>query len=262
MNVQVLSDQVLLNHYLSGDRSAISKLIERHSRRVKDYIHMMVKDRDVADDIFQETFIKAVRVIDEGRYTDNGKFLSWILRIAHNQVIDHFRAQRQNKSVSEAEAGYDVLGTLKLSERTVEDSMVCEQIERDVRALVELLPSEQREVVIMRYFSGLSFKEIAEQTDVSINTALGRMRYALINQCKRLVIGLPRHGVNDDEHFPTQPILHQFHVERRSHKLHLQHVQFREHPIPIRTPRRRRNETNALIQPHRIRMHPRNPRNL
>ena len=181
MNVQVLSDQVLLNHYLSGDRSAISQLIERHSRRVKDYIHMMVKDRDVADDIFQETFIKAVRVIDEGRYTDNGKFLSWILRIAHNQVIDHFRAQRQNKSVSEAEAGYDVLGTLKLAERTVEDSMVCEQIERDVRALVELLPSEQREVVIMRYFSGLSFKEIAEQTDVSINTALGRMRYALIN---------------------------------------------------------------------------------
>ena len=181
MNVQVLSDQVLLNHYLSGDRSAISQLIERHSRRVKDYIHMMVKDRDVADDIFQETFIKAVRVIDEGRYTDNGKFLSWILRIAHNQVIDHFRAQRQNKSVSEAEAGYDVLGTLKLAERTVEDSMVCDQIERDVRALVELLPSEQREVVIMRYFSGLSFKEIAEQTDVSINTALGRMRYALIN---------------------------------------------------------------------------------
>lgn len=181
MNVQVLSDQVLLNHYLSGDRSAISQLIERHSRRVKDYIHMMVKDRDVADDIFQETFIKAVRVIDEGRYTDNGKFLSWILRIAHNQVIDHFRAQRQNKSVSESEAGYDVLGTLKLAERTVEDAMVCDQIERDVRALVELLPAEQREVVIMRYFSGLSFKDIAEQTNVSINTALGRMRYALIN---------------------------------------------------------------------------------
>lgn len=181
MNIQVLSDQHLLNNYRSGDQSAISKLIERHKRRVRDYIYMMVKDNDVADDIFQETFIKAIRVIDEGRYTDNGKFLSWVLRIAHNQVIDHFRAQRQNKSVSEAEAGYDVLGTLKLSERTVEDSMVCEQIERDVRALVELLPSEQREVVIMRYFSGLSFKEIAEQTDVSINTALGRMRYALIN---------------------------------------------------------------------------------
>ena len=186
MNVQVVSDQKLLNCYLSGDRNAISQLIERHSRRVRDYIQMMVKDGDVADDIFQETFIKAVRVIDEGRYTDNGRFLSWILRIAHNQVIDHFRAQRQNKSVSEAEAGYDVLGTLKLSERTVEDSMVCEQIERDVRALVELLPSEQREVVIMRYFSGLSFKEIAEQTGVSINTALGRMRYALINLRKMI----------------------------------------------------------------------------
>lgn len=181
MNVQVLSDRVLLNHYLSGDRSAMSQLIERHSRRVRDYINMMVKDRDLADDIFQETFIKAVRVIDEGRYTDNGKFLSWILRIAHNQVIDYFRAQRQDKSVSESEAGYDMLGTLRFAERTVEDSMVSEQIERDVRALIELLPPEQREVVMMRYFSGLSFKDIAEQTDVSINTALGRMRYALIN---------------------------------------------------------------------------------
>ena len=181
MNVQVLSDRVLLNHYLSGDRSAMSQLIERHSRRVRDYINMMVKDRDLADDIFQETFIKAVRVIDEGRYTDNGKFLSWILRIAHNPVIDYFRAQRQDKSVSESEAGYDMLGTLRFAERTVEDSMVSEQIERDVRALIELLPPEQREVVMMRYFSGLSFKDIAEQTDVSINTALGRMRYALIN---------------------------------------------------------------------------------
>lgn len=181
MNVQVLSDQVLLNNYLSGDRNAISRLIERHSRRVRDYINMMVKDCDVAEDIFQETFIKAVRVIDEGRYTDNGKFLSWILRIAHNQVIDHFRAQRQSKAVTESEAGYDVLGTLRFAERTVEDSMVSDQIERDVRALVELLPAEQREVVMLRYFSGLSFKDIAEQTEVSINTALGRMRYALIN---------------------------------------------------------------------------------
>lgn len=181
MNVQVLSDQVLLNNYLSGDRSAISSLIGRHSRRVRDYILMMVKDRDIAEDIFQETFIKAVRVIDEGRYSDNGKFLSWILRIAHNQVIDYFRAQRQNKSVTEADAGYDMLGTLRFAERTVEDSMVSDQIERDVRALVDLLPAEQREVVMLRYFSGLSFKDIAEQTDVSINTALGRMRYALIN---------------------------------------------------------------------------------
>ena len=181
MNAQMSSDQMLLKHYLSGERNAISKLIERHSRRVRDYINMLVKDRDVAEDIFQETFIKVVRVIDEGRYTDNGKFLSWVLRIAHNQVIDHFRARRQDKSVSESEAGYDVLGSLRFAERTVEDEMVGAQIERDVRALVELLPPEQREVVLMRYFSGLSFKEIAEHTDVSINTALGRMRYALIN---------------------------------------------------------------------------------
>lgn len=181
MNVQVLSDQGLLNSYLSGDQSAISQLIERHSRRVKEYIRMMVKDSDVADDIFQETFIKAVRVIDEGRYTDNGKFLSWILRIAHNQVIDYFRARKQQKQVNEADAGYNVLGTMRFAEHTIEDDMVAAQISSDVRRLVDQLPDEQREVVMLRYYSGLSFKEIAEQTDVSINTALGRMRYALIN---------------------------------------------------------------------------------
>ncbi len=181
MNVQVLSDQVLLNHYLSGDRTAISQLIERHSRRVRDYINLMVKDRDLAEDLFQETFIKVVRVIDEGRYVDNGKFLSWVLRIAHNQVIDHFRMQRQNKSVNESDSGYDILGSLRFTEGSVEDALVSEQIESDIRRLVKLLPDEQREVVMMRYFAGLSFKDIAEQTNVSINTALGRMRYALIN---------------------------------------------------------------------------------
>ena len=186
MNVQVSSDRALLDRYLSGDRSAISQLIERHSRRVRDYIRMLVKNRDVAEDIFQETFIKAVRVIDEGRYTDNGKFLSWILRIAHNQVIDYFRAQRQDKAVTEAEAGYDMLGTLRFAEKTVEDNMVARQTEDEIRMLVDLLPAEQREVVLMRYYSGLSFKEIAEQTGVSINTALGRMRYALIN-LRRLI---------------------------------------------------------------------------
>ncbi|MCM1151088.1 MAG: sigma-70 family RNA polymerase sigma factor [Alistipes sp.] len=180
MNVQS-NDRALLDRYLSGDRNAISQLIERHSRRVRDYIRMMVKDRDAAEDIFQETFIKAVRVIDEGRYTDNGKFLSWILRIAHNQVIDYFRARRQEKAVNEADSGYDVFGTLRLAEKTIEDDLVADQTCREIRALVEMLPAEQREVVMMRYFSGLSFKEIAEQTGVSINTALGRMRYALIN---------------------------------------------------------------------------------
>lgn len=186
MNVQVLNDSALLHQYRSGDRNAISQLIERHSRRVRSYIRMMVKDQDLAEDIFQETFIKAVRVIDEGRYCDNGKFLSWVLRIAHNQVIDYFRNQRQNKSLTESDAGYNVLGTLQFADRTIEDALVSEQIERDIRSLIELLPEEQREVVRMRYFAGLSFKDIAEQTGVSINTALGRMRYALINLRKMI----------------------------------------------------------------------------
>ena len=186
MNVRVLSDQQLLNNYLSGDQSAISQLIDRHRRRVSDYIRMMVKDRDLADDIFQETFIKVIRVIDEGRYTDNGKFLSWVLRIAHNQVIDHFRQMKQGGKVTEADAGYDILNTMKFSSRTVEDQIIDDRIGSQVRAMVDALPEEQREVVMMRYFSGMSFKEIAEHTDVSINTALGRMRYALINLRKMM----------------------------------------------------------------------------
>ncbi len=178
---QGMSDQELLKSYLAGNKEAISQLIERHSSRVYDYIRMMVKDRELTDDIFQETFIKVVKVIDEGRYKENGKFLSWVMRIAHNQVIDHFRAEKQNKSVNEASAGYDILSTQRLTTASIEEQMVGEQIESDVRRLVELLPDEQREVVRLRYYGGLSFKEIAEHTEVSINTALGRMRYALIN---------------------------------------------------------------------------------
>ena len=186
MNTEVLSDQTLLNRYISGERGAISQLIDRHSARIRDYIRMMVKDSDKADDILQETLIKAVRTIDEGRYVDSGKFLSWILRIAHNQVIDYFRQQKSSRTVSEAEAGYDVIGSLRVAERNVEDRMISEQIEQDVRRLVEHLPEEQREVVMMRYYSGMSFQEIADQTGVSINTALGRMRYALINLRKMI----------------------------------------------------------------------------
>jgi RNA polymerase sigma-70 factor (ECF subfamily) len=181
MNAQMLSDHELLNDYLQGNKSAISTLIEKYNRRVRDYIRMMVGDADVAADIAQETFIKAVRVIDEGRYTDSGKFQSWIMRIAHNKALDYFRAQKNNNAVSESSAGYNVLGTMKYADKSVEDSMISEQISADIRALVELLPEEQREVVKLRYYSDLSFKEIAEQTGVSINTALGRMRYALIN---------------------------------------------------------------------------------
>lgn len=186
MNAQVLSDQVLLNSYLSGNSQAISTLIERHSRRVRDYLRMMVKDHDVADDLMQETFIKAVRHIDEGRYADSGKFLSWVLRIAHNTALDFFRQKKSSRSITESEAGYGILGTLRFAENNVEDRIVASQIEADVRRLVDALPDEQREVVMLRYFSGLSFQEIAEQTEVSINTALGRMRYALINLRKMI----------------------------------------------------------------------------
>ena len=180
-NVNVLSDRVLLNNYLSGDRSAISELIERHSQRVRNYIGMMVKDSDIANDIFQETFIKAVQVIDEGRYVDSGKFLSWVLRIAHNRVLDYFRREKASKQVNESEAGYDMIGTMRFSEPTAEDNMVLGEVEQTVRTLIDQLPEEQQEVVRLRYYSKLSFQEIAEQTEVSINTALGRMRYALIN---------------------------------------------------------------------------------
>ena len=186
MNLKALSDQELLNTYLSGNESAISVLIERHRKRVYDYVYMMVKSRDVADDILQETFIKVIRVLNEGRYVETGKFLSWVLRIAHNQVIDHFRQNKQQNQVSESDAGYDILNSKKFSDSTVEDQIVSTQIESDVRKLIDYLPDEQREVVMMRYYSGLSFKEIAEQTDVSINTALGRMRYALINLRKMI----------------------------------------------------------------------------
>ena len=181
MNVTSLSDRVLLNNYISGDRSAISELIERHSVRVRNYIGMMVRNADIADDIFQETFIKAVKVIDEGRYTDSGKFLSWVLRIAHNRVLDYFRREKASRQVNESEAGYDIIGTMRFSEPTTEDELVHGEMEQTIRALIDLLPEEPQEVVRLRYYSKLSFQEIAEQTDVSINTALGRMRYALIN---------------------------------------------------------------------------------
>ena len=181
MNLKKLSDHELLNTYISGNEDSINVLLNRHRKRILDYIYMMVKNRDVADDIFQETLIKVVRFVQEGRYTENGKFLSWVLRIAHNQVIDYFRQKKQRNNVSEGDAGYDIMNNQKFSDHTVEEKLITNQIETDVRKLIDFLPPEQKEVVLMRYYMGLSFKEIAEQTDVSINTALGRMRYALIN---------------------------------------------------------------------------------
>ncbi|MBR2452168.1 MAG: sigma-70 family RNA polymerase sigma factor [Rikenellaceae bacterium] len=186
MNVRPLSDSALLNEYLSGNKDAISQLIELHRKKVFDYVMMMVKDGDIADDIVQETFIKVVRFIDERRYTDNGRFLSWVMRIAHNQVIDYFRQNKHENKITESDAGFDLLGTVKFSSKTVEDDIVADQIKDDVRRLIEHLPDEQKEVVKMRYYEDLSFKEIAEQTGVSINTALGRMRYALINLRKMI----------------------------------------------------------------------------
>lgn len=181
MNLNRLSDYELLNNYISGNEISINILLDRHRKRIFDYIYMMVKNQDVADDIFQETLIKVVRFVREGRYTENGKFLSWVLRIAHNQVIDYFRQKKQRNNISEGDAGYDLLNHPRFSDRTVEERLITDQIEADVRKLIDFLPSEQKEVVLMRYYMGLSFKEIAEQTNVSINTALGRMRYALIN---------------------------------------------------------------------------------
>ena len=181
MKSTMLSDQTLLEMYQQGNREAVSQLLERHTRRVRDYVRMLVKDNDVADDLTQEILIKVVKVLDEGRYTDKGRFQPWLLRIARNRVLDYFRAQKQDKTVSESSSGFDILGSTNFAEPSIEDKLISEQQAEDVRKLVELLPAEQREVVKMRYYEGLSFKEIAEHTGVSINTALGRMRYALIN---------------------------------------------------------------------------------
>jgi RNA polymerase sigma-70 factor (ECF subfamily) len=181
MEMSIMSDSRLIDMYREGDRVAVSELIERHKRRVTDYIAMMVKDRDMADDIFQETAMKALKVIDDGRYVDNGKFLSWVLRIAHNQVIDHFRHTRGEGKITESDAGFDILGSLRFADDSIEDRLVHEQIHEDLRRIINHLPEEQRDVVVMRYFNDMSFRDIAEESGVSINTALGRMRYALIN---------------------------------------------------------------------------------
>ena len=186
MKSTMLSDNALLDMYQQGNREAISQLLERHTRRVRDYVRMMVKDNDVADDLTQEVLIKVVKVLDEGRYTDKGRFLPWVLRIAHNRVLDYFRAQKQDKTISESNAGFDILGSKDFAEPSIEDNIISEQRAEEIRALIEELPEEQREVVKMRYYEGLSFKEIADKTDVSINTALGRMRYALINLRKMI----------------------------------------------------------------------------
>jgi RNA polymerase sigma-70 factor (ECF subfamily) len=181
-----VSDFDLVNRFVDGDKSAMQVLVNRHRNKVYTYIYLTVKNQQLAEDIFQDTFIKVIKSLLLNKYQDNGKFVSWVMRIAHNLVIDHFRHQKQLNVVSTDKYESDLLNRKDLVDGTIEDGMVYDQVMVEVRQLVHLLPQEQREVVMMRYFSDMSFKEIADQTEVSINTALGRMRYALIN-LRRLI---------------------------------------------------------------------------
>ncbi len=181
-----LSDNSLVKQFIDGDQYAIEILIARHKKRVFTYIVLIVKNHHLAEDIFQDTFIKVIRSLKTGKYTENGKFISWVLRISHNLIIDHFRKEKLLQTTSNDDTTIDLFNSPKYSEENIEDKLVYDQITSDVRLLIEELPDDQRQVIMMRHFQGLSFKEIADQTDVSINTALGRMRYALINLRKMI----------------------------------------------------------------------------
>ena len=176
-----LSDRELVAAYANDSNEAFDILLERHKNRVYTYILHIVKNKDLADDIFQETFVKAIMTIRQGRYAEHGKFSGWLTRIAHNLIIDYFRQEKVENTFSTDDEGCDLLNRRDLCDGTVEDEMVSVQIDEDLRRLVMALPDPQREVLVMRYYRNMSFKEIADATRVSINTALGRMRYAIIN---------------------------------------------------------------------------------
>lgn len=176
-----LSDNSLVQQFVDGNQSAIEVLISRHKKRVFTYIYLVVKDHHLAEDIFQDTFIKVIRSLKSGRYTENGKFISWVLRISHNLIIDHFRKEKLLNTTSNDDMSVDLFNSPRYSEENIEDKLIYDQITCDVRLLIDELPDDQREVIMMRLYQGLSFKEISDLTEVSINTALGRMRYALIN---------------------------------------------------------------------------------
>ncbi len=178
-----LSDIELVNSYLAGDEFAFETLLRRHKRKVWSHIYLLVRDRETTEDLFQEAFIKVVHQLKAGKYNEEGKFLPWVMRIAHNLVIDHFRRNKKMPTVRSNEE-HDVFARIAQPDQSVEQRMVNMQVDDDVRKLIDHLPSEQRDVVIMRTYLNMSFKEIAEHTEVSINTALGRMRYALINMRK------------------------------------------------------------------------------
>ena len=175
-----VSDNELITEFLAGQEKSLEVLVRRHQRKVFTSILLLVRDRDLSEDLFQETFIKVINTLRSGNYHDEGKFLPWVTRIAHNLVIDHFRRQKKMPMVRDTD-DFSITESIRLTDETIEDKMVTEQIHLDVRRLIDLLPEEQREVVIMRHYGDMSFKEISEQTQVSINTSLGRMRYALIN---------------------------------------------------------------------------------
>ena len=176
-----IPDEQLVKAYADGDNEAFDALLRRHQDKVFNYILRIIKNEDVANDIFQETFVKAILTIKQGRYTENGKFPAWISRIAHNLIIDYYRQEKSENVQSTDLEDINVLNRKDLCEATIEDIIVADQIRSDVKYLIRLLPDLQKEVLNMRYYQGLSFKEIAELTGVSINTALGRMSYAIIN---------------------------------------------------------------------------------
>ncbi len=176
-----ISDHKLIKKYLDGDHSSLEKLINRYKNRIYAYIVVFVKDKQLADDIFQDTFVKAINKMNSGSYKEEGKFIQWIMRIAHNLIIDHFRRIRRIPIFENKNSEFDIFDLVFETDPSVEDKMIIDQIHKDIRKLIEYLPDEQKEVLMLRYYSGMSFKDIAESTDVSINTALGRMRYALIN---------------------------------------------------------------------------------
>lgn len=175
-----ISDATLVSSYIKGDEEALSKLINRHQQRIYNFIYSKVFDRDVTEDIFQDTFIKVIRTLKRGKYNEEGKFLPWVMRIAHNLAIDYFRKNNRMPKF-ENRGDFNIFSVLEDGKLDAENAMVKDQIENDVRKLIYELPEDQQEVLIMRIYKDMSFKEIAARTDVSINTALGRMRYALIN---------------------------------------------------------------------------------
>jgi RNA polymerase sigma-70 factor (ECF subfamily) len=178
-NIQI-SDALLVKDYVAGDESALATLIRRHESKIYGFIYSKIPDRDVSNDIFQDTFIKVIKTLKTSSYNEEGKFLPWVMRIAHNLVIDHFRKAKKMPLFRETEA-FSIFSIMSDDSLTIENQIIADQVEVDIRRLIEGLPADQKEVLIMRMYHDISFKEISELTGVSINTALGRMRYALMN---------------------------------------------------------------------------------